>query len=498
MTANEFCYEHSWLHPSVKKYFLVSDDLKTTSNCFSPEKALALLLDAKLSKYQYEMLKKACRNIGHDIFPCYSKVLEAKKTCYPENININESSATVPLQSILDHTASRILKGQNEQNIIDLPENLTLISKWGCDGSSGHNEYKQVFIENDRSDSNLFLTSLVPLGLHDSNNINNEFWVNPKPSSTRLCRPIKFEYIKETPESTKKEVDRVNDEIRNLKGTIVNINQKICEIHHVLLFTMIDGKIAQTITETSSMAVCCICKAKPSEMNNIERCLNKKMNTDAYKFGLHPLHARIKFMECILHIAYNQNFRSWRINGNETKAQKEETKKIIQEKFKNQLGIKVDFVKQGMGTSNDGNTSRRFFANPQLTSEITGVNESLITRFAKILNDINSKDSIDAEEFGDYCLETAKLYIELYDWYYMPNSVHKILIHGRDIVKAAMLPIGKLTEEAQEARNKDYRKYRLDHSRKCSRLATNEDIFNMLCASSDPYIYTFRTEPNYN
>lgn len=101
-----------------KKYFLISDDLKTTSNGFSPEKALALLLDAKLSKYQYEMLKKACRNIGHDIFPCYSKVLEAKKTCYPENVNINETFATAPLQSILDHTASRILKGQAEQKIM--------------------------------------------------------------------------------------------------------------------------------------------------------------------------------------------------------------------------------------------------------------------------------------------------------------------------------------------------------------------------------------------
>ena len=39
----------------------------------------------------------------------------------------------------------------------------------------------------------------------------------------------------------------------------------------------------------------------------------------------------------------------------------------------------------------------------------------------------------------------------------MPPTVHKMLIHGGEIIRRALVPIGWLSEEAQEARNKDYR-----------------------------------------
>lgn len=273
---------------------------------------MALILDAGLSKYQYEILRKVCKNQGSNIFPPYYKVLEAKKQCYPVNIGVNEYSATVPLQSLLDHTAERLLLGKSEGEIRELNENLLLVSKWGCDGSSGHSEYKQIFIEKEKTDANMFLTSLVPLKLHESNNNNKLIWINSRPSSTKLCRPIKFEFIKETSENTKKEVNRVESEIKDLNNTVIKLYNKEVSIQHILIFSIVDGKIAQTITETSSMAVCCICQAKPSEMNYLQKCANKVKNEDAYRFGLHPLHSRIKFMECILHIAYNKNFQSWR------------------------------------------------------------------------------------------------------------------------------------------------------------------------------------------
>ena len=55
-----------------------------------------------------------------------------------------------------------------------------------------------------------------------------------------------------------------------------------------------------------------------------------------------------------------------------------------------------------------------------------------------------------------------------------------------------MLPIGQLSEEAQEARNKDFRRYRQSHSRKMSRIHTNRDILSMLLISSDPVISSLR------
>ena len=70
----------------------------------------------------------------------------------------------------------------------------------------------------------------------------------------------------------------------------------------------------------------------------------------------------------------------------------------------------------------------------------------------------------------------------------MPSSVHKILLHGEVIIWSVLLPIGELSEEAIEARHKDFRRFRINNTRKCSRLATNEDIIHALLVSSDPVI----------
>lgn len=66
---------------------------------------------------------------------------------------------------------------------------------------------------------------------------------------------------------------------------------------------------------------------------------------------------------------------------------------------------------------------------------------------------------INAEKFGQYTLITAQLYVSKYNWYYMASSVHKVLIHCAKIIEHyTVLPIGQLSEDTQEARNKDYKK----------------------------------------
>ena len=159
------------------------------------------------------------------------------------------------------------------------------------------------------------------------------------------------------------------------------------------------------------------------------------------------------------------------------------------------MGLIVDIPKQGSGTSNDGNTARRFFENPGIVSTITDIDENIIRRFGIILKTISCGFSINKEKFGVYCHETAELYVDLYNWYPMPASVHKLLVHGADIVSTAILPIGFLSEEAQEARNKDVKYMREHNTRKCSRVATNEDLFCKLLVSSDPLITSLRRNP---
>ena len=55
------------------------------------------------------------------------------------------------------------------------------------------------------------------------------------------------------------------------------------------------------------------------------------------------------------------------------------------------------------------------------------------------------------------------------------------------------MPIGQLSEEASEARNKHFKEFRRDHSRKFSRVDTNIDIMNWLLLTSDPFINSIRT-----
>ena len=74
----------------------------------------------------------------------------------------------------------------------------------------------------------------------------------------------------------------------------------------------------------------------------------------------------------------------------------------------------------------------------------------------------------------------------------MPVTVHKLLVHGCDIVKNFNIPIGFLSEEALEARHKEIRSFRLNHSRKSSRINNNVDVFKRMILSSDPLITSKR------
>ena len=93
---------------------------------------------------------------------------------------------------------------------------------------------------------------------------------------------------------------------------------------------------------------------------------------------------------------------------------------------------------------------------------------------------------IEPARFEAYCTSTAELYVQLYPWHPMRPSLHKVLIHGAKVVKTPPLPLGLLSEEAQECRNKDIRAYRLGHARKNSRENTLGDWF--LLVTSDPVI----------
>ncbi|KAJ4428580.1 hypothetical protein ANN_24624 [Periplaneta americana] len=211
-----------------------------------------------------------------------------------------------------------------------------------------------------------------------------------------------------------------------------------------------------------------------------------------------PISKRLDLMFLIMSgEEYNAiEIKKWQVRGDQRKkvAYEEREEEIIN-KFSTEKGLLVDVVKPGSGTTNDGNTSRRFFENSKKSSEITCVDEALIHRFSVILDVMSSGYSLNIGAFKKYALDTADLYVKLYGWSYMPATVHKILTHGADVMNNRILPVGQLSDDAQEARHKEYRFFREHNTRKTSRINCNKDLSHMLLISSDPLISSKRKLP---
>lgn len=467
---------------------------------FTPTEALALMLDTDISRQGYQILRTQSKNKGADIYPSYKKIQDEKKLCYPSSsaIEVSESKAEVKLQALLDHTTqriSKIIEDVSEKTDGNIVKFCTLLSKWGLDGSGSQSTYKQVKHGHDYDDSHLLMTCFVPLQLFCGDGESKEIlWHNPTPSSTRYCRPIKLEFVKETYEIIRKEEFHVSDQISKLMPTIIHTTVGEIKVHHKLTLSMVDGKVINSLTGTKSAQKCNVCSAGPAEMNKIDKVMQRKIDVKALELGLSTLHAYLRFMHWLLQVSYKLDTKRY-YKTSENKLQIEKRKADIQNQFKKECGLLVDFVKGNFGTTNDGNSARRFFQDPATSSRITGIDKGLIDRCDTILRALSSGYAVNVEAFKHFAIETARLYVKLYEWYPMPASVHKVLIHGSEAIQVAFLPIGMLSEEAQEARNKDFRKFREHKSRKISRTDTMKDVFNMMMITSDPFISTIRTSP---
>lgn len=483
----KFIYDFIQKYPEntteIRKF--CEDLLNEKKTEISKEEALSVYVNTDLTKQQYIDIRSCTNKLAPNLFPCYDYVRAAKEPCYPnrDSITVSDIHVKIDLQALLDTTMSRLMQlatvNDNDRDLYY----LTLVVKWGCDGASGQSNYKQKFSNSSHNDSSIFLCSLVPVKMYDESTGAIQ-WQNPVPSSSRFCRPISFRFEKENKALTSSTIEGINQEINNLRPFV----WKNVVVKYKLMFTMVDTKICNDVTSTKSAMTCFICGSTPKTMNNVQLAFQRQPNTDSYKFGISPLHAWIRCFECMLHIAYRISFKCWAVQKN-TKHMKEQRKLEIQNEFKDKLSLQVDFVKQGAGTSNDGNTARKFFANYIISAEITGIDVGLLKRFYIILQVLSSGLKINIEAYRKYTRETAELYVQLYEWYYMPVTVHKILVHGADIIAHnCILPIGHLSEDAQEASHKVFRYVRLHHTRKCSRVASNTDLIKTMLLLSDPVV----------
>jgi len=143
-------------------------------------------------------------------------------------------------------------------------------------------------------------------------------WKNPRPSSTCYCRPIRFQFNKETTEVSKSEEKNFKEKINFLIPTELCVQKSKIFVEHSLQLTMVDGKVCNTLSESHSTK-CYICEVKTTEMNNLNECLDKKVSTKFFEFGLSPLHAKIRFFEYFLHLSYKSVIKMWQARGPQQK-----------------------------------------------------------------------------------------------------------------------------------------------------------------------------------
>ncbi|GBP04619.1 hypothetical protein EVAR_91331_1 [Eumeta japonica] len=132
-------------------------------------------------------------------------------------------------------------------------------------------------------------------------------------------------------------------------------------------------------------------------LNKPTSSLNNAVTHEDIWINLTP-GSKIRFLEFCLHLAYDIKY--WTTlkeeniaakNNSDLQKLRKDEKKRIQIEFKEQLGLIIDKPVHGYGSSNDGNTARRFFENPDMTSSITGIDINILKRFKIILAVINSK-----------------------------------------------------------------------------------------------------------
>lgn len=209
--------------------------------------------------------------------------------------------------------------------------------------------------------------------------------------------------------------------------------------------TIIDGKVLSAILDVRSEMTCPICGANPKSFNELPNVGSShfRPNAERLKFGISPLHAWIRCFEFCLHLSYKMEIKSWQVRKDK-QSEFEKKKRHLQSLLKEKMGLLVDIPKPGgSGTTNDGNTARRAFHEPQLFASCLGLDERFLQDLATILIALNCQYSLNAERFGNFCTDLLLHYVSLYNWNYMTVTVHKILIHGKDIAESSVLPLGE-------------------------------------------------------
>ena len=103
-----------------------------------------------------------------------------------------------------------------------------------------------------------------------------------------------------------------------------------------------------------------------------------------------------------------------------------------------------------------------------------------------MLSAMNSGFRINIENFKKMGHETAMLADELYPWYKIPQSMHRLFHHVPDFIANCPVTIGQTSEEAIETSHKMTLRALTHHARQNSYKAMNQDVGSYRLLETDP------------
>jgi hypothetical protein len=106
---------------------------------------------------------------------------------------------------------------------------------------------------------------------------------------------------------------------------------------------MIDAKVCNAATYTTSTMRCYICGETSKVYNNLST--KKEITPETLQLWLSIMHPRIRLFERILHVTYTLHVQKWQLRSEDEKAIVKQRKLEIQEEFLTKIGLLVDIPK---------------------------------------------------------------------------------------------------------------------------------------------------------
>ena len=174
-----------------------SEPERTQAN---PVESLAYYLDKDMSRKDWRDHVAFCgRFTGCGKMPSYEDLKKEMEDILPDDIEINDFEAKVPLKNLLEKSVSRYFQDKENLEMLHRKKeekqmkatdgcgskvNLKVSYKWGLDGTSPGNQYHQ---EGEEDKHNIMATQMVILQLEDADT-GEIYWRNPLANSCSSCR----------------------------------------------------------------------------------------------------------------------------------------------------------------------------------------------------------------------------------------------------------------------------------------------------------------------